>query len=493
MKFKPFIISSILLVLFSSWSKNISDKTFIDEINHFTKDSGMDTSSWSLSIFSVKTSTELYSYNSKTSLIPASTLKALTTATALSILGSDYQYVTSLFYNGSIDNAGTLHGNLIIKGSGDPSFGASRMNDSLSIDNVFLFYYNAIKSLGIKKIRGSVIADTSVFDSIMVSPKWLWEDLGNYFGAGTNGLSVNENEYSVFFRAASSIGQETTVVRTSPFIHDMILHNSVTTAERGTGDNVYIFGIPYSDNRWLTGTIPLGANEFEVRGSMSDPAKYFSTAFHRYLNSKNIEITQNPEVINFSSKKSINYMNVRKIADWVSPKLKDIAERTNIASVNTYAESLLKTISVNQTKTGTSKDGIKIMLDYWEKKGVNIKGIKLYDGSGLSPSNRITTQALAHALAIIANEPTFDDFRKGLPVAGQSGSLRNGFSGTASENILTAKSGFLENVRAFAGYTTTKNGQLVAFSLIVNNYDGTQAVLRNKMNRLMDAITNMEY
>ncbi|MBS4014554.1 MAG: D-alanyl-D-alanine carboxypeptidase/D-alanyl-D-alanine-endopeptidase [Bacteroidetes bacterium] len=491
MRISGFLIALGLLLLFSSWNKPKSNIAFDNEVKKFAADPGIKHSSWGLSIFSIESEKEIYSYNSNLSLTPASTLKALTTSTALILLGPDYKYKTTLSYTGKIDNSGNLNGDLIFKGSGDPSFGAGRMNDSLKTELVIDHFYNAINLAGIKRINGNIIVDASVFDSIMVSPKWLWEDLGNYFGAGTSGLSFNENEYSVFFRASNTIGGETTVVRVNPFVPGLILHNSVLTAAAGTGDNVYIYGIPYSNERFSTGTIPLGANEFEVRGSIPDPPYFFAATFNNFLNSKGIQTTGSINVIYNSQKSNINQSELNFIAEWVSPELTEIAYRTNLVSVNSYAESLIKTISASHGNTGTTQDGIKIMLDLWREKGVNTNGVKIYDGSGLSPSNCLTLQFLANCLAITANNEIFTHFQKGLPVAGKSGSLRNGFTGTASENVLTAKSGFLSNVRAFAGYTTTKNGKQIAFAFIVNNYDGTQAELRTKMNRLMDQITSL--
>ncbi len=491
MRISGFLIAFGLIILFSSWNKPKFNNAFDNEVKKFAEDPGVIHSSWGLSIFSIESEKEIYSYNSHLSLTPASTLKALTTSTALMLLGNDYKYKTSLNYTGSINNVGILNGDLVFIGSGDPSLGAGRMSDSLKTELVIDHFYNAINLVGIKGINGNIIVDASVFDSIMVSPKWLWEDLGNYFGAGTSGLSFNENEYSVFYKASNTIGGETTILRVNPFVPGLILHNSVLTAASGTGDNVYLYGIPYSNERFSTGTIPLGANEYEIRGSIPDPPYFFAATFNNFLNSKGIQTNGSIDIIYDSQKSNINQSELHFITEWVSPELTEIVYRTNLVSVNSYAESLIKTISASKGNIGTTKEGIKIMLDFWKEKGVNTNGVKVFDGSGLSPSNCITPQFLANCLAITANDKIFAHFQKGLPIAGKSGSLRNGFSGTASENVLTAKSGFLSNVRAFAGYTKTRNGKLIAFAFIVNNYDGSQAEIRTKMNRLMDQITTL--
>ncbi len=483
----------ILVLMFSSWNVSTCDdsvsESFYNAVTAFSEHPGIVSANWGLSVFCVKNEKEIFSYNSHKSLSPASTLKALTTSTALSLLSKDYQYKTLLMHCGHIDQNNTLQGNLYIIGSGDPSLGSSRMHDSLSVNNVLDYFHKAVENLGIKNISGDIIADTRIFEKQLVSPKWLWEDIGNYFGAGTSGLSVNENEYTVYFKAAKSLNQPAEVVKVEPAVSGMILKNHVSTAKAGTGDNVYIYGAPYSIERWLTGTVPLGANMFGVRGSLPDPALYFANAFHQHLIVNDINVQGKAVAVHHNDNRAFDISSLREISAWTSPTLEEISYRTNMASVNSYAESLLKTISLIESDYGNTNDGIRIMLDFWEKKGVNINGTSLHDGSGLSPSNRITTNALAHSMSIVANDTIiYESFIKGLPVAGKSGSLKNFFSGTISENNLKAKSGFLSNVRGFTGFTTTKSGRLLAFAFIVNDFNGTHAALRGKMNHIMNSI-----
>ncbi len=491
-RIKSFFLYSTLLLLFSSWNNDNTLKlsTFDSAVENFAKDETLKSASWGLSVFSVDSQTEIYSKNSNLTLIPASTLKAVTTSTALILLESDYKYETRLMHEGDIDINGTLNGNLHIIGAGDPSLGSNKMNDSLKLENVFEHFLISIHASGIRKINGSIIADTRIFDSQIIPPKWLWEDLGNYFGAGTSGLSANENEYSIFFKAADYEGEPATVLHTKPEIPGMVLHNYATTAEAGSGDNIYIYGVPYSNERWLRGTIPLGVDKFEVRGSMPDPALYFVNAFYDFLKNNNIEISGIPKVIHqHPHKTNIINIKLKHVASWYSPQLKEIAHRTNLHSVNSYAESLIKTIASVYTGEGTTENGIEKMMNFWQSKGVNIIGVNLYDGSGLSPNNRITTNALAHMMALSKQESIFEDFKNGLPLAGQTGALKSGFKNTASENILSAKSGYLNNVLAFTGFTITKRNTLVSFAIIVNNYEGSSSAMRKKIFRLMNSIT----
>jgi serine-type D-Ala-D-Ala carboxypeptidase/endopeptidase (penicillin-binding protein 4) len=456
----------------------------------FASDDALRNASWAFEVVEAKTGRVIISHNSHLSLTPASTQKLLTTATALMMLGSDYRFSTELIARGIIDHNGVLHGDLIIKGSGDPSFGSSQMADSLSLQNVFNKYLLDLRSKGISKITGSIIADDSVFDRELVPRKWLWEDIGNYYGAGSSGLTVNENMYTVFFRAGQGIGDAATVIETQPTVPGMVLINEVKTAASGTGDQVYILGAPYSNTRLLTGTVPAGSNRFPVRGSMHDPPAFVAAAFNEFLKINKIETSGKTLTIAQEVKiPELVFAPTQVISTWLSPPIRDIASRTNLSSNNTYAESLLKTLGLQHSGQGSFKAGIEAIYSFWDNNKVDIRGMRLHDGSGLSPSNRITVRQLTSILAFCSNNLVYDNLKSGLPVAGVSGSLQNHFLNTASQGILTAKSGFLSNVRSYAGYTTLKDGTLVAFALIVNDYHGSPSQMRNKMFSLMNAIT----
>lgn len=453
-----------------------------EQFRVFAADASLKNASWSLDVVEAHTGKPILSHNSQLSLVPASTQKVVTTATALLLLGSDFRYPTRVIIRGNI-HQGVLHGDLIIKGSGDPTLGAVQMDDSLSLERVFNYWLNDIRAAGIGQITGSIIADDSVFDREMVPRKWIWEDIGNYYGAGSSGLTVHENMYTVFFQAGGKPGDAVKVLGTDPVIPGMVLENQVSTGPAGSGDQVYIFGAPFSNQRILTGTIPAGSSRFPVRGSIPDPPAYLAFAFNEFLNQNNIPTSvKSPTAGNSSIKE-------QTISTWWSPSLKDIAYRTNLNSNNTYAENLLKTLGYQISGQGNLAAGNKALLTLWSQLGVDMDGMRLHDGSGLSPSNRLTTRQITSILSYCAQHAVFEDLRQGFPLAGVSGSLANAFHDTASRGVLAAKSGFLSNVRSFAGYTTTRDGTLVAFAFIVNDYQGSPAAMRLKMVQLMNAIT----
>ncbi|MFO7978054.1 MAG: D-alanyl-D-alanine carboxypeptidase/D-alanyl-D-alanine-endopeptidase [Bacteroidales bacterium] len=456
----------------------------------FAAHASLKNASWSLHVAEATTGQPILSHNSDLALVPASTQKVVTTATALLLLGDDYRYATTLSTHGMVSQEGLLEGDLVIKGSGDPTLGAAQMADSLSLEQVFNRWLSDLKAAGVRKIAGSIIADDSAFDREMVPRKWLWEDMGNYYGAGASGLTVHENMYTVYFDGGSRPGEPVKVLGTEPAIPGMILENQLRTGEPGSGDQVYILGAPYSPLRILTGTVPAGARRFAVKGSIPDPAAYLANAFNQFLQLNGMITSGNTlswQQARAAGNASLDSRQV--ISTWWSPPLKDIVKYTNIESNNTYAENLLKTIGLHNNGQGTTKEALKGLDQFWTQKGLDTSGMTLHDGSGLSPSNRLTTRQLTHLLAFCTGQPIYESFRQSLPVAGETGSLTNLFKNTASQGVLIAKSGYLNNVRAYAGYTTLQDGTLVAFAFILNNYQGSSSLMRSRMVHLMDAIT----
>lgn len=456
----------------------------------FHADPSLQNAGWTFYVMDVTAGKPILEHNIHKPLLPASLQKLVTTSTAIMMLGNDHQYETLLQHDGTVDRRGVLRGNLYIKGSGDPSFGSSQLEFSPDLDEVFEEWLNIISRIGITKITGSIIADERIFDDEMVPRRWLWEHIGNYFGAGSSGLSVHENEYTVYFKAGPSVGSPAEVIGTVPEVPGMSFVNEVTTGATGSGDQVYIFGAPWTSERQLTGTVPLGANDFPVRGSMPDPPGFLAEHFRLHLQNNGIEIEGESASYRTIKPKDIFVSDDRvTLSTHYSPLFFDIIYRTNLHSVNSYAENLLKTIALQDMEQGTLNGGIETLQNFWQENGMNTEQMMLHDGSGLSPSNRLTSEQLMTVLSTISQHAAFTLLLQSLPLAGYSGSLASQFRGSASEGQLRAKSGYLNNVRSYAGYTTMQNGNLAAFIIIANDYKASPAAMRLKMVRLMDAIT----
>ncbi|MFW5891824.1 MAG: D-alanyl-D-alanine carboxypeptidase/D-alanyl-D-alanine-endopeptidase [Bacteroidota bacterium] len=479
------------LILLLSYGRSVvaqKPKDLRQAVDQFAEDEQLKHASWGFMAVSTADTSQKVFMNPDLSLINASTQKLITTITALSLLGIDYQFETLLQYSGTL-TGDTLKGDLIIKGMGDPTFGAVQMSDSLSLETIFNEWLESIKKAGIKSIKGNIVSDGTFFDDHMIPSKWNWEDIGNYYGAGAHALSVHENMYTVFFRPGNKEGEPARVLSTRPRIDGMTFINHVTTGAIGSGDQVYIFGVPGQKQRWLTGTVPLGQDYFAVKGSMPDPGFFAASAFRSFLKKNQISI--DGEVFTHQTHPQLPEDAGRIVlSKWLSPPLNEIAARTNKKSVNSYAENLFKVLGKEVNDEGSFEASAEVIEKFWQENGIDKQGMRIHDGSGLSPFNLITVSQLTQILILASrNSEIYESLIQGLPVAGRSGSLSGLFKGTPSEGLLRAKSGYLDHVWAYAGYTEDSEENMIAFTIIVNNYTGSAIQMRKKITGLLNAIT----
>ncbi len=420
----------------------------------------------SVCVKSVKDGRGVFTLNHERSLPSASILKLVTTSTALSLLGSEYRYQTFLEYDGEIRND-TLNGNLFIRGTGDPSLGSDRFKDYPKSAELINRWTATILKAGIRYIRGNVLADDSFFDGNTVADSWIYADLGNYFGAGATGLNFNENLYRVKFKPGSGTGDPAGLLGVDPIVPSLNFTNYVTTGERGTGDQVVIYGAPFNNNVVLRGTVPSGFTTFSVKGSLPDPAGYTASLLKRYLINSSIRFSSIGDSVTVIS----GATGTRKVLDeYQSPPLKELCQQTNWWSINLYADSFFRLIGKRLNGKSDYESASEAVANYWKSRNADLRGFYIKDGSGLSPSGSLTTQNLTEILALGTKEKSFPDFYKSIAVVGVNGTVRNLGKGTKAAGNIRAKSGSIEGTRAFAGYVTTKSGALLTFAMIAHKY-----------------------
>lgn len=438
-----------------------------------------------LSIKSVNSDKNIVEYNAKKSLTPASTLKLVSSATALMALGSDFKYTTTLEYSGEIKDS-VLTGNIIIKGSGDPSLGSWRFKNQPDYKQLNENWAKKIKSLGIKEIRGRVFGDGSFFDENVISDGWIWGDMGNYYGAGAYGLNMNENLYWATFNPAKYM-ENAPLVKTAPDLPYYTKINRVLTDKAGTGDQVNIYSTPYQDVLIMEGFVPAGDN-FSVKGSIPDPALFSASFLHKKLEELNIKIAESPISLLEANKKNISFqkpLQSTPIDSLLSPPLKDLVKECNLHSINLYAETFLKTPSIILNLGSTTDAAVKGLKQIWLTKGVKFDGLKIKDGSGLAPANGITPNNMTDILKAMFLEKSFDAFYESIPVLGVSGTVANLGKKSKAVGNVHAKSGSIDGVRAYSGYFTAQNGEMMCFSMMLNKYNSDFGSATKELEKLM--------
>jgi len=443
-----------------------------------------------------KTGQIISSYNADMALRPASNQKLISTASVLELYGPDYKFETKLEYTGDIDTvAHILHGNIIIKGGGDPTLGSKYFDQTK--DNQFLTQWTAaIKNLHIDSIAGAVIADAGIFSRDIVPVSWSWTNMGNYYGAGACGLSIDDDYYTIYYNTDSTIGDTAEIVKTVPEVPYLIFDNGVV-ADTVSKDKSSILGAPYCNTRYLRGELPLGKTSFAVKGSLPDPAYFAAYELERTLRENGIKIKDKPSSIRILtiSGKRIS-VDQTEITSTYSPPLSKIVEQTNIHSINLFAEHFLDQCGLKLIGKAETELDAKAIMDFWKEKGMDIQGMALTDGSGLSQYDAVTPRQMVFLLNYMKkNSPYFDIYYNSLPVAGQDGklggTLEGMFKGSPAEGNLSAKSGTIDRVKAYTGFVKSISGREIIFSMIANSFSCTSKEASAKLEKLMIAMSEL--
>jgi D-alanyl-D-alanine carboxypeptidase/D-alanyl-D-alanine-endopeptidase (penicillin-binding protein 4) len=487
---KKMIKKILLLSLFLSQTvfsfSQIKTKLNV-EIEKLKTDDALKHAIWSICVMPLKKDTILTEYNSITSLIPASTLKTVTTGAALSLLGNDFKFETKLEYDGNFDTlTGTINGNLYIIGGGDPTLESEYFKDEKDSLSTTDKWAEILKKKSIKKINGAIIGDASIFDENMTPPQWIWADIGNYFGAGACGLTYHDNKYTLYLKSGS-VGGKVKITKIKPFIDSLKFVNNLIAG--GKEDDAIIYGAPYSYYRRAEGTIPAEKKNYEVDGSIPDPALFCAQSLEQSLKTIGIVVSEKATTTRvLKENKEYAETNKQMLFTNYSPTLAEIVYWTNFKSINLYAEHLLKYIAYKKKGIGREKDGTEIVKEFWKNKGIDIGGLFMNDGCGLSRSNVITTKMETQILWFMAKDKNFKTFYNSFPVVGKKGPLDNMCEGTCAKNNLCAKSGYITRVRSYAGYVKNKKGEMLCFSMIANNYECSPAEMKKKFEKLFIAL-----
>jgi len=461
---------AILLSVNSLFAQSLKDKV-TTAYRTFSTQENLKNGISSLTVLEGKSGNTIFSNNSSTGLPTASTQKVITSITALDILGAEYTYKTTLSFTGEIDSAGVLMGDIIVTGTGDPTLGSDRYEQTKK-EVVLAKWSAALKNAGIQQITGRVIVDDLFLNGHDTPGGWTWTDMGNYYGAGISGVNWGENKIGVRFRPGA-VGSPTAIESLTDSLPEASIINEVTTAPNATGDNVYAYSAPYSNVIYLRGTHAQDLNKV-IEISDPNPALTLAEQLRSNLNEQGITV----DSVATTGKLLLNLgesvpKNATLVDTHQSPKLFQIVHWFNQKSINLYGEALLKSIGFLSGNQTDSDEASKLMAKYWEQKlKIPTSELKSVDGSGLSPQARVTTMAMSKIMRYAQDRPWFAEFYKSLP----------------NINGMTMKSGTIGGVLGYTGYQKDKAGNTVVFTLLVNNYSGSATSMRREMFKLLDTL-----
>jgi serine-type D-Ala-D-Ala carboxypeptidase/endopeptidase (penicillin-binding protein 4) len=405
----------------------------------------------------------VFSRNSSIGLAPASSQKVITAAAAFELLGADFRYATNFGYTGPV-LSGKLQGKFIVEGSGDPTLGSERFRFTRP-EAIAASLKQALKDIQVQKITGNIAGLVPGYESTAIPNGWIWEDIGNYYGAGHTGLNWHENQYDLWLKPGKKSGEPVNLLRTVPALNGQVFDNELTSGKPGSGDNAFIYFKPGKASLSVRGTIPCCTDSFRISGAVTDPGEFTLQQLKSLLG-----IMGSYEKITHVS--FTDRVEFKKIYTHYSPRLDSIVYWFLQKSVNLYGEALVHAIARKVTGMANYDSGISIIQDFWASKGIDKKALNIMDGSGLSPQNRVTAKALVDVMMYARERSWYPSFYEALP-------LYNG---------IKMKSGTIGGAKTYTGYIKSKTGNEYVFAIMVNNFSGSSSMINKKLFEVLDTL-----
>ncbi len=465
---------------------------------HFTN------ATWGVVVQSMKTGEYLYRLNDTKNLLPASNFKLFTAAEALFFLGPSFRYTTDLLTTGRILSDGTLRGDLLIRGAGDPSFGSVLFETDSTKPSVFDAWADSLSRLGVRRISGTIIGDDSYFTPEYYPIGWTVEDLPFYFAMQSSALVYNEDQVAIAVTpgVAPGAASEYELNPSTDFVSvdnlGITKPDSITRHRKLQPDSVIAIGTPTIEI-----TREIGGNEISIKGeiplhgtavnqqlSVEDPTLFTATVLREVLQEHGIQVVGDARTSR-ESKKPYAFLKAKVLGSYTSPPLSDIVIAMDKQSDNLIAEQLFRTVAKEVGGEGSWTMGARIMERFLSSIGIDTTSIQIADGSGLSRMDLVSAGDIEKLLVAVRDRPNlYETFYGSLPILGIDGTLATRLRGTAAVGNVHAKTGFLTGDRSISGYLKTRDGEELAFSIIGNNFTVPVSEANNVQNLALLRLVN---
>lgn len=391
---------------------------------------------------------------------PASTMKLLTSSIAFERFGPDYQLSTQVLRSGSVGPDGTLHGDLYIRGDGDPALSGKFLPGGP--DEPMRRLADLVASQGIRHITGSVVGDATGFDQQLVPEGWLPRYLQASYAARVSALTLNENVVAVAITPGSP-GDAATATLEPSSIGIPLTSNVRTTSGRGAR-----LSFRKSNGAiQVNGSIGSRAGTRKYVYIVDDPASFTTGALRNALVAKGVAVDGDIRLGETPA-------SAIPVAAFKSPPLFSMIAAMDRESINLYAELLFRDAArgPSRSEIGSAASGSRVLKSFLaDKVGTDSSSLYFADGSGLSILDRVTARAMTQLLGYAHKAFWGPWLHASLPVAGDSELLRRRMRNTPAEGNLHAKTGTTNDVIALAGYVTAADGEVLAFTFLYNGAD----------------------
>jgi D-alanyl-D-alanine carboxypeptidase/D-alanyl-D-alanine-endopeptidase (penicillin-binding protein 4) len=466
---------------------------------------------WGVKVVSLDSGEIIFEHNPQKLFSPASNSKLYTMAMALDRLGPDYRIETSLYVTSRPNRSGTLKGDLMVYGRGDPTINA-RLHET-NVYSALEPFVAALTRAGMKRIAGDLIADESFFRGPPYGSGWAWDDMEYYYGAEVSALTINDNTLQLTLKPGQVIGDPCELALLPPLPATPILRHP-TFAEKG-GEHNLRFQRPAREVRFVpaylafsnrTRTVVSGArrrinlyrpieqNVVYLSGEMAaddggyvedvtvhNPAGLFAVFLREALARRGITVRGNIRTVNWldREKTPMNWNELIELGSVESLPIRDIIREVQKPSQNLYTDLILahvgeRTRRSDTPSSRTSEDlGIDELNRFAREVGINSGDLQFEEGSGLSRNNLTTPNATIALLQFMSRHKSADVYLDALPIAGVDGTLRNRMKGTPAAGNARAKTGTLRWANSLSGQVKTASGERLIFSIMLNRYYNT--------------------
>ena len=468
----------------------------------------------------------LYEKNDAQLFAPASNAKLLTTSTALALLGPDATIETRVIAAGAPDANGVVRGDVTLVGAGDASMSGraypyaghtDRPNPPLG---ALAALADQLQQRGVRRVEGNIAGDDTAFPFEPYGSGWAWDDLEWSWGAPISALTVNDNVVYLAVTPSAQPGDPVTIAwnpeETSSYY---TVDNSARTSAAGSEASLGLDRRPGSQEIRIFGTLPAGGPVKHLALAIQDPAEFAAMAFRQMLLARGIIVTGQAAAHHRSSQDTAIYeqsvlrpltlpasdavssaMNLAAplppgsvvLASRTSVPLLEDLTVTNKVSQNLHAEILLRLLGQHYGADGSIVEGARVVRAQMLRAGIDPQDFFFYDGSGLSPQDRVTPRAMTALLRYIAEQPWGAEFRATLPIGGVDGTLSGRFlQGPLREHVF-AKSGTLDEVISLSGYLVAKSGRTLVFSILCNGHMPAAKGITKTMDGVVAAVAAAE-
>ncbi|MDB6122980.1 MAG: D-alanyl-D-alanine carboxypeptidase/D-alanyl-D-alanine-endopeptidase [Pedosphaera sp.] len=427
-------------------------------------------------IVSLDTKKTIYEHDANKLFSPASNSKLYTMALALDRLGPDYRIKTSLYAKSKPNRWGTLKGDLVVYGRGDPT-----INVKLHSNDIYQALEPLVTSLantGVKRISGDLIGDESYFHGPPFGSGWDWGDLENYYGAEISTLTINDNNLVLNLKPGNHIDTpcQLSLVPATDYLKFV---NQTKTVAKGGKRNIHLYR-PVAENViYVSGEMAVDDTGSHEDVTMHNPAGLFITFFKEALAKHGIKVSGKLRTVNWKDREAqpLDFKQWAEIGSMESLPMRDIIREVQKPSQNLYTDLMLAHVGrkmlpdgVLSANTTTEDAGIKAFCTFIEEAGIKKGETFFEEGSGLSRNNLTTPNATVTLLEYMSHHKCSDVYINALPIAGVDGTLRKRMKGTAAAGNIHAKTGTLRWANSLSGYVTTASGEHLVFSMMLNRF-----------------------